>query len=66
VVSHNHFRPSRRLSVERLPEAMPWFVPMGLAEWFLERGAGCRRAGLRQSARWGALKLPTAALVRRA
>jgi len=47
VVSHNHYDHLDEWTVERLPAAMPWFVPMGLAAWFRGRGrAKRRRAGL--------------------
>ena len=38
VVSHNHYDHLDAWTVEQLPEAMPWFVPMGLAKWFRKRG----------------------------
>lgn len=38
VVSHNHYDHLDAWSVERLPQTMHWFVPLGLADWFRERG----------------------------
>jgi N-acyl-phosphatidylethanolamine-hydrolysing phospholipase D len=38
VVSHNHYDHLDAWSVDHLPEAMPWFVPIGLGEWFRKRG----------------------------
>ena len=38
VVSHNHYDHLDEYTVKGLPETMPWFVPLGLAEWFLNRG----------------------------
>jgi N-acyl-phosphatidylethanolamine-hydrolysing phospholipase D len=38
VVSHNHYDHLDAWSVERLPAEMRWFVPLGLAEWFRDRG----------------------------
>jgi N-acyl-phosphatidylethanolamine-hydrolysing phospholipase D len=37
VVSHNHYDHLDEWSVERLPDSMVWFVPLGLGEWFRER-----------------------------
>jgi N-acyl-phosphatidylethanolamine-hydrolysing phospholipase D len=38
VISHNHYDHLDAGTVERLPETVAWFVPLGLAEWFRERG----------------------------
>lgn len=38
VVSHNHYDHLDVYSVETLPAAMTWFVPLGLAEWFRAKG----------------------------
>ncbi len=38
VISHSHYDHLDEWSVEHLPEALHWFVPLGLAEWFRERG----------------------------
>ncbi len=38
VISHNHYDHLDAGTVERLPESVEWFVPMGLAEWFRDRG----------------------------
>jgi N-acyl-phosphatidylethanolamine-hydrolysing phospholipase D len=38
VISHNHYDHLDAGTVERLPDTMAWFVPLGLADWFRERG----------------------------
>ena len=38
VISHSHNDHLDAASVEALPASMHWFVPLGLAEWFRERG----------------------------
>ena len=38
VVSHNHYDHLDADSVEALPESVHWYVPLGLAGWFRERG----------------------------
>ena len=38
VISHNHYDHLDADTVERLPEDFAWFVPLGLAKWFRERG----------------------------
>ncbi|HSS78142.1 MAG TPA: MBL fold metallo-hydrolase [Thermoanaerobaculia bacterium] len=38
VLSHNHYDHMDSWTVRRLPAAMPWFVPLGLAKWFRDRG----------------------------
>jgi N-acyl-phosphatidylethanolamine-hydrolysing phospholipase D len=38
VVSHNHYDHLDAETVERLPETVTWFVPLGLADWFRARG----------------------------
>jgi N-acyl-phosphatidylethanolamine-hydrolysing phospholipase D len=38
VVSHNHYDHLDASTVERLPDTVAWFVPLGLADWFRERG----------------------------
>ena len=38
VLSHNHYDHLDTWTVRRLPAAMPWFVPLGLAKWFQDRG----------------------------
>jgi len=38
VLSHNHYDHLDSWTVRRLPAAMPWFVPLGLARWFRDRG----------------------------
>jgi N-acyl-phosphatidylethanolamine-hydrolysing phospholipase D len=38
VVSHAHYDHLDEWTVERLPESVAWFVPLGLADWFRERG----------------------------
>lgn len=38
VLSHNHYDHMDDWTVRRLPVAMQWFVPLGLASWFRRRG----------------------------
>ncbi|HEU4430438.1 MAG TPA: MBL fold metallo-hydrolase, partial [Myxococcota bacterium] len=38
VVSHNHYDHLDAFAVEHLPDDFAWFVPLGLASWFRERG----------------------------
>jgi N-acyl-phosphatidylethanolamine-hydrolysing phospholipase D len=38
VLSHNHYDHLDAWTVRRLPAAMPWFVPLGLAGWFRRLG----------------------------
>jgi N-acyl-phosphatidylethanolamine-hydrolysing phospholipase D len=38
VISHNHYDHLDAYTVEALPAAVEWYVPLGLAEWFRARG----------------------------
>ena len=38
VVSHNHYDHLDAYAVDRLPASVQWYVPLGLADWFRERG----------------------------
>ncbi len=38
VLSHNHYDHLDAFSVEQLPASIAWFVPLGMAKWFRERG----------------------------
>ncbi|HEX3557497.1 MAG TPA: MBL fold metallo-hydrolase [Thermoanaerobaculia bacterium] len=38
VLSHNHYDHLDAWTVRQLPATTPWFVPLGLAQWFAERG----------------------------
>lgn len=38
VISHNHYDHLDAYTVETLPASLTWFVPMGLADWFRQRG----------------------------
>ena len=38
VLSHNHYDHLDDWSVRHLPATIPWFVPLGLAEFFRDRG----------------------------
>jgi len=38
VVSHNHYDHLDEWTVDNLPDTLHWFVPLGLAKWFRERG----------------------------
>lgn len=38
VVSHNHYDHLDKGSIEKLPDSVSWFVPLGLADWVRDRG----------------------------
>jgi N-acyl-phosphatidylethanolamine-hydrolysing phospholipase D len=38
VISHNHYDHLDRYTVENLPKTVEWYVPMGLGDWFRDRG----------------------------
>jgi len=38
VLSHNHYDHLDEHTVESLPDTVDWYVPLGMAEWFRERG----------------------------
>jgi N-acyl-phosphatidylethanolamine-hydrolysing phospholipase D len=38
VISHNHYDHLDAYTVEALPETVHWYVPLGLAGWFRDRG----------------------------
>ncbi|MEE9608155.1 MAG: MBL fold metallo-hydrolase [Myxococcota bacterium] len=38
VISHNHYDHLDAFSVEALPDSVEWYVPLGMGEWFRERG----------------------------
>jgi len=38
VVSHDHYDHLDAWTVERLPASIAWYVPLGLGDWFRERG----------------------------
>ena len=38
VVSHDHYDHLDAGTVERLPASVAWYVPLGLGDWFRERG----------------------------
>ena len=38
VLSHNHYDHLDSWTVRRLPETIPWFVPLGLGDWFRRKG----------------------------
>lgn len=38
VISHNHYDHLDEGTVEALPASVGWYVPLGLADWFRERG----------------------------
>jgi len=38
VVSHSHYDHLDAYAVDHLPVSVAWYVPMGLAEWFRDRG----------------------------
>lgn len=38
VISHNHYDHLDAYTVETLPASVEWYVPLGLGDWFRERG----------------------------
>jgi N-acyl-phosphatidylethanolamine-hydrolysing phospholipase D len=38
VLSHNHYDHLDSWTVRQLPAGMPWYVPLGMAKWFRDRG----------------------------
>jgi N-acyl-phosphatidylethanolamine-hydrolysing phospholipase D len=38
VISHNHYDHLDEWTVENLPASIGWYVPLGMASWFRERG----------------------------
>ncbi|MBW8873610.1 MAG: MBL fold metallo-hydrolase [Acidobacteria bacterium] len=38
VLSHNHYDHLDAWTVRQLPATMPWYIPLGLAKWFQDRG----------------------------
>jgi N-acyl-phosphatidylethanolamine-hydrolysing phospholipase D len=38
VISHNHYDHLDAGTVERLPDTVSWYVPLGLGDWFRARG----------------------------
>jgi N-acyl-phosphatidylethanolamine-hydrolysing phospholipase D len=38
VISHSHYDHLDAWTVDRLPETVEWYVPLGLGDWFRERG----------------------------
>jgi N-acyl-phosphatidylethanolamine-hydrolysing phospholipase D len=38
VLSHNHYDHLDAWTVEHLPEGVAWYVPLGMADWFRDRG----------------------------
>ena len=38
VISHNHYDHLDAHTVDSLPDTVSWFVPLGLAQWFRDRG----------------------------
>jgi len=38
VISHSHYDHLDAFTVDALPETVQWFVPLGLGDWFRERG----------------------------
>jgi N-acyl-phosphatidylethanolamine-hydrolysing phospholipase D len=53
VLSHNHYDHLDDWSVRHLPAAMPWFVPLGLARFFHDRGRQAVELDWWQSVRHG-------------
>ncbi len=38
VISHNHYDHLDAWTVEALPDTIEWYVPLGLAQWFRDKG----------------------------
>ncbi len=38
VISHNHYDHLDTYTVETLPDTIQWYVPLGLGDWFRDRG----------------------------
>lgn len=58
VISHNHYDHLDAWTVEMLPDTVRYFVPLGLAQWFRERGrANVVELGWWQSAQQGDWKI---------
>jgi N-acyl-phosphatidylethanolamine-hydrolysing phospholipase D len=38
LISHNHYDHLDAHTVQALPESVHWYVPLGMADWFRERG----------------------------
>ena len=43
VISHNHYDSLDHRTVDRFGDAVMWYVPLGLKEWFLDRGISADR-----------------------
>ena len=57
LLSHNHYDHMDAWTVENLPDSVTWYVPMGLAGWFRDRGRRVVALDWWQSARRGRWKL---------
>jgi len=58
VVSHNHYDHLDAETVDALAPSVAWFVPLGLGEWFRERGrSNVRELDWWQTARRGRFKV---------
>ena len=53
VVSHNHYDHLDAGTVDRLPESVTWFVPLGLGEWIRDRGRAAVELDWWESAKHG-------------
>ncbi len=61
ILSHDHYDHLDDATVRRLPEALPWFVPLGLGSWFAQRGRQATELDWWQSAtigRWTLTAVP--------
>ena len=57
LLSHNHYDHMDVWTVDNLPDSVTWYVPMGLAGWFRDRGRRVVALDWWQSARHGRWKL---------
>lgn len=61
ILSHDHYDHLDGATVRRLPEELPWFVPLGLGNWFSRRGRRAIELDWWQSAthgRWTVTAFP--------
>ena len=61
VLSHDHYDHLDDRTVRRLPEVLPWFVPLGLGGWFARRGRRATELDWWESAtigRWTVTAVP--------
>ncbi len=57
ILSHDHYDHLDDWTVRRLPATLPWFVPLGLKDWFTRRGRQATELDWWQSATIGRWRL---------